>query len=98
LVNEAQTSFNLSIHIAPTQILDIRLHLQRDLHLLARGGASQTSPVLDAAAHWCCACAPPLRVPHHVSSLAAAARHLLDWQLNHPPLFVRCAHFDWANI
>jgi hypothetical protein len=31
----AQTSFNLSIHIAPTQILDIRLHLQRDLHRTA---------------------------------------------------------------
>jgi hypothetical protein len=36
----AQTSLNLSIHIAPTQILDIRLHFQRDLHLLARGSAS----------------------------------------------------------
>ncbi len=27
----AQAIFNLSIHIAPTQILDIGLHLQRDL-------------------------------------------------------------------
>jgi hypothetical protein len=28
----AQTILNLSIHIAPTQILDIRFHLQRNLH------------------------------------------------------------------
>jgi len=56
------------------------------------------SPVADAAAPSCAVCALRQHARRHVSSLVAAVRHFIDWQLNHHPLFLRCVHFDWANM